>query len=183
MNRHGFASRCQAMTVNQQEHLQCTWPAGYGVHTHLTAARELLLHPVMWEEHQRHKRPSLISSGAEKRAQASQLLPSAISLKGHNSPSWKARDFNPHDPSGEVGMPEASPAPPAWLSPWHSPGTPRGLGAAGRALCWGCLSRCSWRQHHQALSACHSGGHSSVAWSARRHEEQLFGSNTLAAPN
>lgn len=68
------------------------------------------------------------------------------------------------------------------LSPWHSPGTPRGLGAAARALCWECSGRCSLLRHRQALSACRSGGRSSVAWSARRWKMQLFIANTLAVP-
>lgn len=79
-------------------------------------------------------------------------------------------------------LPEAWLAALVWLSPLHSPGTPRGLGAAARAPCWECLSRCSSLRHRQALSACRSGGRSSVAWSARRQRVQLFRSNTLAVP-
>lgn len=102
-------------------------------------------------------------------------------MTGYN-PFWKAPNFSSQRLPGGARMLAVSQRHSAPLSPLRSPGTPRGLGAAGRGLCWECLSRCSLRQHHRAPSACRSGGHSSVAWSARRHEVQLFRPNALEGP-
>lgn len=99
-------------------------------------------------------------------------------MTGYN-PFWKAPNFSAQRLPGEARMLVGSQPCSAPLSPLRSLGTPRGLGAAGRGLCWECLSRCSLRRHHRALSACRSGGHSSVAWSARRQKVQLLRPNAL----
>lgn len=88
--------------------------------------------------------------------------------------SCKALNFSSQPLPRGAGMLAVSQLPPAHPSPLRSLGTPQGLGAAGRALCWECLSRCSLRRHRRAPSACRSGGRSSVAWSAGRHKAQLL---------
>lgn len=48
-----------------------------------------------------------------------------------------------------------------------------GVGAATRGLCWEYLNKHSLQPCHQAQWVCHSGGHSSVAWSIKRNTAGL----------
>lgn len=164
---------------NQHEHLQSTWLPGYGICARQYCSEGNCCCIQLGRRNTRGTRDKVIKSGAEIR-----IEPRPLILPWQDTTVCSGKHMIsgiPWIPRGgqDAGVSLASSA---RLSPSHSLGTPPGLGAAGRGLCWECLSRCSWLRHRQALSACHSGGRSSVAWSARRHKAELLRPNSLAAP-
>lgn len=67
----------------------------------------------------------------------------------------------------------------AWLCktsralPSRSLGTLRPCGATAQVPCLAGSCRCSWRRGRRARSVCHSGGHSSAAWSTSRNRQEI----------